>query len=69
MSVILNKSTAARTVGSVVGKTPLTHLIPCHRVIREIGALGGYRWGEVRKQAILAWENSPCSTSARAHSI
>jgi AraC family transcriptional regulator, regulatory protein of adaptative response / methylated-DNA-[protein]-cysteine methyltransferase len=62
LATILNQPTAARTVGSAVGKNPLAYLIPCHRVIRETGALGGYRWGKVRKQAILAWENSPCST-------
>lgn len=55
---ILNQPTASRAVGSAVGQNSLAHLIPCHRVIRETGALGGYRWGKVRKQVILAWENS-----------
>jgi AraC family transcriptional regulator of adaptative response/methylated-DNA-[protein]-cysteine methyltransferase len=31
-------------------------LIPCHRVIRSNGELGGYRWGLTRKQAINVWE-------------
>ena len=31
-------------------------LIPCHRVIRETGALGGYRWGLGRKLAMIGWE-------------
>ncbi|MEJ2061577.1 MAG: MGMT family protein, partial [Gammaproteobacteria bacterium] len=31
-------------------------LIPCHRVLRQNGDLGGYHWGEARKHAILAWE-------------
>jgi AraC family transcriptional regulator of adaptative response/methylated-DNA-[protein]-cysteine methyltransferase len=31
-------------------------LIPCHRVLRSTGRFGGYRWGPVRKKAILAWE-------------
>ncbi|WP_269532270.1 methylated-DNA--[protein]-cysteine S-methyltransferase [Chitinimonas sp. BJYL2] len=47
---------AARAVGSAVGANPIALLIPCHRVIRSDGALGGYRWGEVRKQAILGLE-------------
>lgn len=47
---------AARAVGTAVGANPLAVLIPCHRVIRESGALGGYRWGVERKQALLARE-------------
>jgi AraC family transcriptional regulator of adaptative response/methylated-DNA-[protein]-cysteine methyltransferase len=69
LATILNRPTAARAVGSSVGQNPLAYLIPCHRVIRETGALGGYRWGEVRKQAILAWESSSRSTLPRANQI
>ncbi len=47
---------AARAVGRAVGANPVAWLIPCHRVLRENGALGGYRWGEDRKRAMLAWE-------------
>lgn len=47
---------AARAVGSAVGANPVAWLIPCHRVIRESGALGGYRWGLERKAAMLGWE-------------
>lgn len=47
---------AARAVGSAVGANPIGLLIPCHRVIRRDGGLGGYRWGEVRKQALLGLE-------------
>ncbi|MBZ0325564.1 MAG: MGMT family protein, partial [Alphaproteobacteria bacterium] len=39
-----------------VGENPLAWLIPCHRVVRETGALGGYAWGTGRKRALLAWE-------------
>ncbi|MDH5197791.1 MAG: MGMT family protein, partial [Gemmatimonadota bacterium] len=35
---------------------PVSFRVPCHRVLRGSGALGGYRWGLERKQAILAWE-------------
>jgi AraC family transcriptional regulator of adaptative response/methylated-DNA-[protein]-cysteine methyltransferase len=48
---------AARAVGSAVGANPLAYLIPCHRVIRETGIVGDYRWGGIRKKAILAWED------------
>ncbi|MEM7611074.1 MAG: methylated-DNA--[protein]-cysteine S-methyltransferase [Pseudomonadota bacterium] len=47
---------AARAVGSAVGANPVAILIPCHRVLRADGALGGYRWGEDRKRAVLAFE-------------
>lgn len=47
---------AARAVGSAVAKNSIAYLIPCHRVIREMGAFGQYRWGAERKQAMLGWE-------------
>lgn len=47
---------AARAIGSAVGQNAIAYLIPCHRVIRESGLLGGYRWGEDRKRAMLGWE-------------
>ena len=59
LAAAVNQQTATRAVGSAVGQNSLAYLIPCHRVIRETGVLGDYRWGRVRKQAILAWENSP----------
>ena len=47
---------AARAVGLAVGASPVALMIPCHRVIQQNGKLGGYHWGETRKQAIHAWE-------------
>jgi AraC family transcriptional regulator of adaptative response/methylated-DNA-[protein]-cysteine methyltransferase len=43
-------------VGTAVGQNPVAYLIPCHRVIRKTGLLGEYRWGAVRKKAIMGWE-------------
>jgi AraC family transcriptional regulator of adaptative response/methylated-DNA-[protein]-cysteine methyltransferase len=54
----LNRPGAARAVGTAVGRNAIAYLIPCHRVIREEGTLGGYRWGPVRKEAILGWEGA-----------
>ena len=48
---------ASRAVGSAVSKNSIAYLIPCHRVIRGLGHLGGYRWGLPRKQAILGLES------------
>jgi AraC family transcriptional regulator of adaptative response/methylated-DNA-[protein]-cysteine methyltransferase len=47
---------AARAVGSAVGRNPLAFVVPCHRVLRRDGGLGGYHWGVTRKQAIIGWE-------------
>jgi AraC family transcriptional regulator of adaptative response/methylated-DNA-[protein]-cysteine methyltransferase len=49
---------AARAVGTAVGRNPLSWLIPCHRVLRGTGALGGYHWGLGVKRALLAWESA-----------
>jgi AraC family transcriptional regulator of adaptative response/methylated-DNA-[protein]-cysteine methyltransferase len=45
-----------RAVGNAVAKNPLAYLIPCHRVLRSTGEMGGYRWGLPRKRVILAME-------------
>jgi AraC family transcriptional regulator, regulatory protein of adaptative response / methylated-DNA-[protein]-cysteine methyltransferase len=50
---------AARAVGTAVGQNPLAYLIPCHRVIRETGVIGDYRWGRTRKRAMIARETAP----------
>ncbi len=47
---------AVRAVGNALARNPLGYLVPCHRVIRATGALGDYRWGQVRRRALLAWE-------------
>lgn len=60
LATCLGRPTAARAVGNAVGKNPIAYLIPCHRVLRESGELGGYRWGVERKAALLGWEASHC---------
>ncbi|MEW6306106.1 MAG: methylated-DNA--[protein]-cysteine S-methyltransferase [Verrucomicrobiota bacterium] len=52
---------ASRAVGAACGRNAVAYLIPCHRVIRETGAVQGYRWGTVRKQAMLARESGRLS--------
>lgn len=52
----LNNPNASRAVGTAIGDNPVAFLIPCHRVIRSSGELGGYHWGLTRKAAIIGWE-------------
>jgi AraC family transcriptional regulator of adaptative response/methylated-DNA-[protein]-cysteine methyltransferase len=58
IATALGQPKASRAVGSAVGDNPIAYLIPCHRVIRAAGGLGGYRYGLARKQAILGWEQA-----------
>ena len=52
----IGQSAASRAVGTALGHNPIAVLIPCHRVIRTVGDFGNYRYGEVRKKALLARE-------------
>ena len=49
---------AARAVARACAANPLAVAVPCHRVVRNDGKLGGYRWGVQRKRALLAREAS-----------
>jgi len=51
---------ASRAVGTAIGSNPVALIIPCHRVLRQAGGLGGYRWGEIRKHVMLAREAAHC---------
>ena len=55
----IGQAKAARAVGSAVGANPISFIIPCHRVIRETGALGNYGGGRIRKRVMVGWELSP----------
>ncbi len=52
----IGKPGATRAVGTAVGHNPVAVLIPCHRVIRKVGEFGNYRYGALRKKALLARE-------------
>jgi len=58
VATAIGHPSSARAVGLAVGANPVAFLIPCHRVIQQSGKLGGYHWGETRKQAIHAWESA-----------
>jgi len=52
----LGRPGAARAVGAAVGRNPISFVVPCHRVLRGDGDLGGYHWGITRKRALIGWE-------------
>jgi AraC family transcriptional regulator of adaptative response/methylated-DNA-[protein]-cysteine methyltransferase len=58
LAVSMGRPTATRAVASAVAANHIAYLIPCHRVIRTMGAFGQYRWGAARKQAIIGWEQA-----------
>lgn len=58
LGTLIGQPKAARAIGNALGRNPVAYIIPCHRVIRESGALGGYHWGLDRKAALLGWEAS-----------
>ncbi len=53
----IGKPSASRAVGTAIGNNPVAYLIPCHRVIQNTGAFGGYKWEMARKKAIIGWES------------
>ncbi len=64
LAALTGSPRAQRAVGSALAANTIAYLIPCHRVIREGGESGQYRWGEERKAAMLAWEASAASGPA-----
>ncbi len=53
----IGKPNAVRAVANACAGNRVSLLIPCHRVLRKEGALGGYRWGLDRKRRLLEWES------------
>jgi AraC family transcriptional regulator of adaptative response/methylated-DNA-[protein]-cysteine methyltransferase len=52
----IGQPTAARAVARACATNPVAVAIPCHRVVREDGGMGGYRWGIQRKESLLQLE-------------
>jgi AraC family transcriptional regulator of adaptative response/methylated-DNA-[protein]-cysteine methyltransferase len=53
----IGKPQACRAVARACATNPVAVAIPCHRVVREDGSMGGYRWGLDRKKALLQMES------------
>lgn len=54
----IDRPKAVRAVAGACAANPVSILIPCHRVMRSDGGIGGYRWGITRKRAILRAEGA-----------
>jgi AraC family transcriptional regulator of adaptative response/methylated-DNA-[protein]-cysteine methyltransferase len=57
VATAIGQPTAVRAVARACATNPVALLVPCHRVIKEDGSLGGYRWGMERKQSLLDTEH------------
>jgi AraC family transcriptional regulator of adaptative response/methylated-DNA-[protein]-cysteine methyltransferase len=62
VAAAIGRPTAVRAVARACASNTVALAIPCHRVIRGTGELGGYRWGLARKRALLDQERSVAST-------
>jgi len=58
LATAIGSPRAVRAVGTAVGRNPIGYLIPCHRVLRKTGDLGGYHWGLPMKRAMLGYESA-----------
>jgi AraC family transcriptional regulator, regulatory protein of adaptative response / methylated-DNA-[protein]-cysteine methyltransferase len=60
----IGQPTATRAVASACAANPVALVTPCHRVVREGGALSGYRWGVERKRRLLEREQESSAVQA-----
>ena len=52
----IDQPSSVRAVGTAIGRNPISFLIPCHRVVKKSGGLGGYHWGFALKEYLLTFE-------------
>ena len=55
---MIDSPRASQAVGNAVGSNPVSWIVPCHRVIRQLGEMGGYRWGSSTKSAMIGYESA-----------
>ena len=64
IAAAIGNPAAVRAVGSAIGRNPVSVLVPCHRVVRTGGGLGGYGGGLWRKEYLLDFEGRPARARA-----
>lgn len=64
LALRIGAPTAVRAVGTACGANPVALVIPCHRIVRADGGLGGYAWGVERKARLLQQEQQPTALCA-----
>ena len=52
----IGRKKTVRSIGQILKKNPYPLVIPCHRVIKKDGSVGGYIFGEELKRNLIAWE-------------
>ncbi|MDE2086519.1 MAG: methylated-DNA--[protein]-cysteine S-methyltransferase [Xanthomonadaceae bacterium] len=67
LAAAIGSPKAARAVGNACGNNRLALIVPCHRVVREDGTPGGWRWGVQRKRELLAHERRCATPPEAAH--
>ncbi len=61
----IHRPSAVRAVANACGQNAVSLVIPCHRVIRSDGGLGGYRWGLERKRHLLKMESAATARTSK----
>jgi AraC family transcriptional regulator, regulatory protein of adaptative response / methylated-DNA-[protein]-cysteine methyltransferase len=69
VAMAMGQPSATRAVASSIARNQIGYLIPCHRVIRNTGEVHAYRWGGLRKRALLAWESAQASNPTLAQGL
>ena len=64
IAAAVGRPAAVRAVGSAIGRNPVSVLVPCHRVVRSGGGLGGFGGGLWRKEYLLKFEGTQASALA-----
>lgn len=66
LAVSIGQPSAVRAVASACARNSIALRIPCHRILRSDGGLGGYRWGLALKRRLLSTERKLCGIKATA---